>query len=394
MDIEYINEHTIFRGIVGSQAYGTSTPESDQDEAGIMIPGKEFFYGLKKFEQFTSHDPDIVIYNFTKAINLIADNNPNMMDLLFLPERCVLKTSKPWQKVIDNSNLFISKRCKYTYSGYAMSQLHRIKTHRKYLLDPPKQKPERKDYNLPDQEIINSANLKSLVKIQSCFEILKPENSEIFFNELDGIYGDYVIPLFTKHLNPDKRNVALAFIQEALKTQLNTLKDLGDKKFISSDYFEIIENELRYYNALQEFKRYEEWKLSRNKKRAPMEEKIGYDAKHAMHLIRLMSMGYEILSTGKVNVDRTGIDAEFLKEIRNGSWKFEAVEDYANQMEIKLSETLKFSTLQDSPNREAIDNLCVEIIDKYLQQENSKCNCCKCFGVSIDEYYKTEGENL
>lgn len=367
MDINYVNKHTIFRCIVGSQAYGVSTPESDQDEAGVMIPDKEFFYGNKKFDQYNAHEPDIVIYNIVKAINLVADNNPNMMDLLCIPQHCVLKNSKYWEKVQDNKDLFISKRCKFTYTGYAISQLNRIKTHRKYLLEPPKAKPERKDFGLSEVEITNTANIKALVKVQSCFEFLNPETKETFLNELDGFYGDYIIPLFTKHLNPEKRTIALGFIQESLKTQLDTFKYLGDKKFIKDEYFDIVEREVRYYNALREYERYNEWKLSRNKKRAVLEEKIGYDSKHAMHLLRLMSMGYEILTTGKVNVDRTDIDAEFLKEVRFGNYKFEEIEGLSNKISSKIHDAYESSTLQESPNRDKIEDLCVEIVEDYLK---------------------------
>jgi hypothetical protein len=54
-----------------------------------------------------------------------------------------------------------------------------------------------------------------------------------------------------------------------------------------------------------------------------LEEKYSYDVKHGAHLVRLLNMGIEIIRDGKVNVDRTGIDADVLLDIRNGGWTYE-----------------------------------------------------------------------
>ena len=42
---------------------------------------------------------------------------------------------------------------------------------------------------------------------------------------------------------------------------------------------------------------YQTWKTHRNPTRAELEPQHGYDTKHAMHLIRLMRMGLEVLET-------------------------------------------------------------------------------------------------
>ena len=58
------------------------------------------------------------------------------------------------------------------------------------------------------------------------------------------------------------------------------------------------------------------------------------NSKHASHLVRLMRMGYEIISTGKVIVKRP--DAEELLAIKNGAWSFEKVMEFKEEMEEKL----------------------------------------------------------
>jgi len=369
MEIEYVEKHTIFECIVGSQAYGINTLESDVDKSGVMIPGKEYFYGLKKFDQFNDYpDEDKTIYNIKKVIGLISDNNPNCLDLLFVPERCIIKITPYWQKVIDNSHLFVSKKCKYTFSGYAISQLNRIKTHREYLLNPPKAKPERKDFGLSEDSLFETAQIKSLIHVESLFEYIKDEEKDIFLNKLDNVYADQIVPLFFKYLKEDRRTIALEFLQNALQAQLKTLISLGKNHFIKDEYVEQAENELKYYCSLKNWQRYEEWKKHRNKKRAPLEEKFGFDTKHGAHLVRLLRMGKEILETGKVNVDRTNIDAEDLKAIRNGSMNYEEIEQYTKDMDEQLNVVYEKSTLQKHPQTEKINKMCMDICEEYFDK--------------------------
>ena len=369
MELNYVEDHIIFSCIIGSKAYGISTPESDTDEAGIMIPGKEYFFGaIKSFDQFQGYDTDKTVYNFKKAIKLITENNPNMLDLLCIPERCIIKITPYWQEIMDNSKLFISKKCKYTFSGYAISQINRIKTHRQYILNPPKTKPMRADYKLKDISIFETCQLKALINVESIFDYVQENKRELFLNQLDTIYGNEIVPLFHKYLNPDRKTVALDFLNTALCSQLNTFLSLGKESYVKDEFVEEAEKELKFQNDLRNWKRYEEWKKSRNKKRAVMEEKIGFDSKHASHCVRLIRMGKEILETGKVNVDRTNIDAEELKAIRNGLWTYEQLEEYVNNSQLELDELYKTSTIQNAPKIEKIDEMTVNIVDRYLKE--------------------------
>jgi predicted nucleotidyltransferase len=193
MELSYVQDHTIFECVVGSQAYGLSTVASDIDRAGVMIPEKEYFLGLKNFDQFTGYgEEDKTVYNFKRIIKLIADNNPNCMDLLCIPDRCVVKNSEYWQKVMDNAHLFISKKCKFTFTGYAISQLNRIRTHKEYLLHPVTCKPLRQDFGLQQHSMFETSAIKSIVHIESLFEYIAEEEKEIFLGMLDTIYGEQI----------------------------------------------------------------------------------------------------------------------------------------------------------------------------------------------------------
>ena len=100
MNVEdWINQHTIFECVVGSTAYGLSTPSSDQDFRGFCIPPIEYFYGPVKFEQKDGSwegGADRAIWNITKGVEMMLNGNPNMTELLFMPEDCIVKNSTWW----------------------------------------------------------------------------------------------------------------------------------------------------------------------------------------------------------------------------------------------------------------------------------------------------------
>lgn len=366
MDISYVEKHTIFETIVGSRAYGINADDSDYDKSGVMIPGLEYFFGTMKVEQFQGYETDKTIYEIRKIIRLISDNNPNCLDLLFSPDKCIIKITPYWERIIENSHLFLSKKCRFTFSGYAISQLNRIKTHRGYLMgNVPVKYPERRDYGLKETSIFETAQLKSLINIESLFEYVSEENRDIFIRQLDTVYADNIMPIFKKYIKEDRKEVFIPYIQNTLRSQLNTFTILGKCGYIKDEYLDQAEKELAYQNKLREWKNYEDWKKTRNKKRAELEKKYGHDTKHSCHLVRLLRMGAEILENGKVYVDRSNIDAEELKDIRNGLWSYEKIEEYANSMDQKLNKLYETSTLQKNPQINKIEDLCLEIVSSY-----------------------------
>jgi len=367
MELKYVEDHTIFECIVGSQAYGTHTPESDEDRAGIMIPGKEYFLGLKHFEQFVFQNCDKTIFDIRKALNLIADNNPNSLDLLFTPERCIVKNTSFWEKVILEKSLFLSKKIRYTFAGHAIAQLKRIKMHRKFLLCPCEIKPKRQDYGLSEISVFPTSQIKAI--FLAAIDFIKEEQRSDFVNELDKIYANYIIPLLASFLIPEQQKLAMEWLQLGIKSQCNSFTSLGTT-YIKDEYIDQAQRELKYFDAFQEWKQYEEWKKTRNKKRADLEKKFGYDTKHSMHLVRLLKMAKEGLSKGQIFVDRTHIDAEELKEIRNGSWSYEQVEEYAIQQDKELNKLYLISNLPKVPDREKISVLCMKLVDSFYYYKN------------------------
>jgi hypothetical protein len=366
MHKEIAEQRVIFDTVVGSQAYGTNTELSDEDTVAVCIPTIEYFYSFQRFEQVVCKNPDRTIYDLRKVVNLMLDNNPNCLDLLFAPERCIRKMTPYWERILAIRDEFVSKKCKHTFSGYSHAQLERVKTHRSFLLNPISHEPTRAEYNLPEESAFPIQQIDGILLIADDFFI--KETKQECMEELKAIYSDQVLPLYRKYLKPEFQTIALELFSRGFQSQLTALRAISDE-YVKDEYKEMAINELRYASAMKNWKRFVGWQASRNKKRAELEAKFGVDVKHCMHLVRLLRMGLEILETGKVNVDRTHIDADELKAIRNGAWTYEKIEEYSNDMNNKLDEVYKASTLKNSPNTKRITGELINIIQDYLTKE-------------------------
>ena len=127
----------------------------------------------------------------------------------------------------------------------------------------------------------------------------------------------------------------------------------GRFHFPNSDLQKVYDAELKHWQH------YTKWRKERNPKRAILEERYGYDTKHAMHLIRLLKMGEEILSEGKLLVKRP--DAEWLWGIRDGGLEYAELLKLAETMTSTVEAQMSLSALPDNPDEERVEQLLVEL---------------------------------
>lgn len=134
--------------MMGSKAYGVSNESSDEDIYGFVIPPKDSIFphlaghiqGFGKppnvFEQYQQHhvqDPyadkeyDFSFFSIVKFFELCRQNNPNMIDSLFVPTNCIFHITHVGTMVRDARKLFLSKQCWPKFKGYAYAQVHKLK---------------------------------------------------------------------------------------------------------------------------------------------------------------------------------------------------------------------------------------------------------------------------
>jgi hypothetical protein len=100
------------------------------------------------------------------------------------------------------------------------------------------------------------------------------------------------------------------------------------------------------------------------KKRRELVRRVGYDAKNAAHLIRLLRMGIEFLTEGTLYVERA--DGPELLDIKRGEWSLERVKTEAERLFQLAQEAYVRSSLPAEPERDKAERLCVELISDYL----------------------------
>jgi uncharacterized coiled-coil protein SlyX len=98
-------------------------------------------------------------------------------------------------------------------------------------------------------------------------------------------------------------------------------------------------------------------------KRKELVKKVGYDAKNAAHLIRLLRMGIEFLVEGELHVERA--DAENLLSIKRGEWSMEKVKEEAERLFKLAEEAYVRSSLPPKPDIQHAEKLCMKIISLY-----------------------------
>lgn len=300
-----VQANTVFLATHGSRAYGTSVADSDIDRKGFAVVPFNMAVGyLHDFEQAETKGEEAgvlveqVVYNIRKFVKLAAGCNPSIIEVLFVDERDILRMSPAGALIWNHRDRFLSKLAGKTFSGYALSQLKRIKNHRGYLLNPPKAKPEREDFGLSTKVKITADMMGALDKTLS----------------------------------------------EGYEVQANVV--------------ELVQKEKQYKSAMEAWNSYQNWKTNRNPKRAEMEAKWGVDLKHSMHLVRLLRMGKEILEGKGVFVRRP--DAEELVAIRNGAWTYDQIVEWSEKTGKEVEALYVHSKLPEAPDHDFLSDLCVE----------------------------------
>lgn len=146
---KWLPDNTQFIGYAGSAAYGVSGDTSDMDCFGFCIPPRDIvfpfsdgghIYGFGKqqerfrvWSQHNIHVPekqkimDFSVYNIVDFFHLAFENNPNLLDILYLPRRCILHSTNIAEHVREHRGLFLSKRAMKKCRAYAFSQASKIR---------------------------------------------------------------------------------------------------------------------------------------------------------------------------------------------------------------------------------------------------------------------------
>ena len=136
------NDRIIFSCVAGSRAYGTQVPGSDEDVRGIyMVPSGAYLPIDQEPVQLSDDRNNTVYYSLRRCIELLAEANPNILELLFSPQDCVQIVSKEMEQLIFARSIFVTRQCGDTHIGYAMSQIKKARGQNKWINNPKPKAP-------------------------------------------------------------------------------------------------------------------------------------------------------------------------------------------------------------------------------------------------------------
>ncbi|NET08286.1 MAG: nucleotidyltransferase [Symploca sp. SIO2B6] len=353
----------ILLGLTGSNAYGTAIATSDQDYKGVFIAPKEYYLGFKSIEQkdrgwdrepgsgqfpYLDGIKDCVVYELRKFLALIANNNPNILETLWLEPEFYYYLSPVGSRLLSYRQEFLSQKVRGSFVGYAYSQIKRVDTHRKWLLNPPEKKPIPQDFGLNDDDYrpLNKGEMNAFLEflymlVRDCIEFMEPSQElyELLVERIDfkGIIKQYPLP-----------EKILPKVQAYTKAK--------------DDFINLLHVSQAYRKALNQWEAYSRWQQGRNPERKALELKCGYDCKHMSHCIRLLRMGIEILTEAELKVNRKKVgDADYLLLIRQGEVAYEEVKETADNL---FEEIQKVNTnLPKHVDREFLNTVCVELVE-------------------------------
>ncbi len=318
-----LGNRIILMGLGGSYAYGTNNENSDIDFRGVTLNLPSDLLGLTEFEQYEDTNTDTVIYSFNKMVKLLLECNPNTIELLGLDDSQYLIKTELGQKLLDNRQLFLSKRAAKSFGGYANAQLRRLQN--AIARDSmPQQEKERHIYN----------------SVKNALEDFARKN-DMFDKGTIHIYID----------KSDNPKLETEIFIDAKYTHL-PLRDyenmLGAMNSVVRDYDKI---------------------GKRNKKKDD-----NHLNKHAMHLIRLFMMAVDILEKGEIKTHRTD-DLELLRSIRRGDFQkkdktfsdefYAILSNYENRLNIAIKNTI----LPDNPDMQRVEAFVEYVNKKAIEME-------------------------
>lgn len=334
----------LFEAISGSKSFGLDTPTSDTDIKGIFYLPKEKFYGLDYISQIANETNDEVYYEIGRFVELLLKNNPNILEILASPEDCILY-KHPLMEHLRIED-FLSKLCKDTFAGYAVTQIKKARGLKKKIMNPmAKEKKSLLDFcyilqgyaSIPLRQWLNERNYQQ----EKCGLISLPNLGDMF-----ALFYDAEENLGYKGIiqKESSNEVSLSSIpkEEVPVVYLSCNKD-------------------GYSKYCKEYTEYWSWIDKRNEDRYQTNQQHGknYDSKNMMHTIRLLQTAEQILSTGKLNI-RVPNRAELLT-IKSGEKEYDELLELADQLITSIENYYKTSTLPEYPDETKAIEVLIDI---------------------------------
>jgi hypothetical protein len=303
----------LFECIAGSRAYGTSVTGSGIDIRGIFAVPVAAYLDLNiPPDQVGGDRGNVVFYSVRRVVESLTDANPNILELLFMPDDCVRKTSAEMQILVSRRDLFISKHCADTHAGYAMSQIKKAKGQNKCINNPTPEPPPTKEdfcFVIPWQSDrqghpARPIPLRTIGWSLAEYQVARLEHSR-------DTYRLY-------HYGPQARGV--------FRGDVIVCESIPEEDERSRFAGLLLYNEQGWRQALADHRNYRVWWRERNR------GELDFDAKNMMHTVRLLLSGKSLMESGRPIVRFQGDQLALLLAIREGRLSFDEIMSIAQEI--------------------------------------------------------------
>jgi len=320
---EHLGDNVILLGLGGSHAYGMNKEGSDLDVRGVALNSKQEILLGEDFEQIVDTPTDTTIYSFNKMLKLLAENNPNTIEILGLKPEQYLYIAPEGQLLLDNKKAFLSKRAIATFAGYANQQLRRLE-------------------NKVDRTVSLPQHLRHIIETMKYVKYTLSER-----------YTDYNDENVELYLSTDKYD---------MYNQPEIMLDV-DLKHITLANFNAMWSEL---SAVE--KAYA--RIGKRNQKAIDHAKLG---KHMAHLVRLYYMCFDIMENMEINTYREK-EHDLLMSIRNNEYLTEdgspKPEFYTivSDLEKKFNQLKETTRLPEHPDYDTINKIKCEVNESIVKK--------------------------
>lgn len=381
MNIQEVENKLAYKFVRGSTLYNTNIETSDVDYGGVFILPNERLIGLPDFyqDQVSDERHDTTYYEFNRWVELLMKANPNALESLFVPTDKVIGAIHPAvQLIIDNRDMFLTKECFKSLSGYAYAQIQKCRGLNKKCVQPVMEKKDVLDFcytfkgqgSMPIKEffekrgmdqkycgLVSIPNMKDIYAVYYDFAAqhkFEPRND--VFNEYVASFGnDFCCKIITREDNNDFFGYS-GIVHPDGKSNEVRLSSVpkGEIPICVMSY-----NQNGYESHCRKYKEYQEWVQKRNPARYESNLKSNYDVKNVAHCVRLLHMGRELAKGEGFNVVRTW-DREMILDIRNHKYEYEEIIEYVEKIFTEMKELAKNCNLPETVDKQKVNELILQ----------------------------------
>ena len=405
----------LYEYIRGSQLYHTNVETSDEDHGGIYIMPNDACLGLGIDYQNEIKDVsnDKCIWEIGRFLELILSSNPTVLEALFVPEDKVIYEHPAIKELRSHREIFVTKKCFAPFGGYAVSQIKKAQGQNKKIHWDIEQMTRKtpldfcftfKDQgsqniqiwlsergldqrncglvnvpNMPDvygvyydwgqhirltgitkEYFIDYKNYSKNLFLKTIFRYYDFNDWENYEDIMENIWENHSTPLggYCGIISPDGDSNTIRFSSVAKE----------DSPICFMSY-----NGNAYATHCREYKEYEDWKNHRNLARyeSNMQGELSgntdmkYDCKNMMHCFRLMAMAKEIAEGKGVILDRTGIDRDFLLDVRNRKFGYSELQEKMLTLKDEMNKAIENSTITEGIDQKVVNDLLLNIRKQF-----------------------------